>query len=134
LEIVIDSPLANDLDCAMREITTLDRADGADLDALGVLLLRAESVASSRIEAVEASLDDYARALHGARSNPSAVSMVAATSALDEIIDHVTPGVRIDLSMITSGHLALMQDDPGESQYAGRLRDMQRARCEGGAP
>ncbi len=125
LEIAIDSPLANDLDSAMREITTLDRADGADLDALGVLLLRAESVASSKIEAVEASLDDYARALHGARSNPSAVSMVAATVALDEMINHVTPGGHIDLSMITSAHLALMRDDPGETHYAGRLRDMQ---------
>ena len=76
---LIDSQLATELESAMREIATLDRADGANLDALGVLLLRAESVASSKIEAVEASLDDYARALHGVRSNPSAVSMVAAT-------------------------------------------------------
>lgn len=41
------------------------------------------------MEAVEASLDDYARALHGIRSNPSAGWMVAATEALGSMIGDV---------------------------------------------
>ena len=46
----------------MQEITSLDGAHGEQLDSLGVLLLRTESVASSKIEHITASLDDYARA------------------------------------------------------------------------
>lgn len=123
--ISIDSELATDLEAAMRQIAALDGAHGADLEALGVLLLRTESIASSKIEAVEASLDDYARALHGIRSNSSAVSMVAATTALDSMIGDVARLGRIELAAITSAHEALMRDEPAEAGHAGRLRNMQ---------
>lgn len=98
---------------------------GNDLEALGLLLLRTESVASSKIEAVEASVDDYARALHGVRANSSAVSMVAATTALDVMIHGVAHTGRIELTALTSAHESLMRDEPGEAAFAGRLRDMQ---------
>lgn len=45
----------------MSEISRLDSTHGTHLAALSTLLLRTESVASSKIERVEASLDDYAR-------------------------------------------------------------------------
>ena len=125
LDIVLESELAAALEAAMREISALDGARGADLAALGTILLRTESVASSKIEHVEASLDDYARALHGIRSNPSAVSMVAATTALDAMIDTVSQTNPIELSAITSAHEALMRDEPGEAPNAGRLRTVQ---------
>lgn len=125
LRINIDSELAADLESAMREISRLDGSHGGDLEPLSVLLLRTESVASSKIEAVEASLDDYARALHGIRTNSSAVSMVAATTALDTMIRNVTRHDSIDLAAITSAHQALMRDAPGESPFAGQLRTMQ---------
>jgi len=123
--ISIDSELANDLESAMREISRLDGSHGAALEALGVLLLRTESVASSKIEEVESSLDDYARALHGIRTNSSAVSMVAATTALSTMIRKVSRHDRVDLAAITSAHEALMRDEPGEAPFAGRLRTMQ---------
>lgn len=125
LDVVLESELAADLETAMREISTLDGARGADLAALGTLLLRTESVASSKIEHVEASLDDYARALHGIRSNSSAVSMVAATTALGAMIDTVSQNNPIELSAITSAHEALMRDEPGEAPHAGKLRTVQ---------
>lgn len=125
LHIAIESDLAADLETAMREISRLDSAYGADLAALGTLLLRTESVASSKIEQVEASVDDYARALHGIRANSSAVSMVAATEALDSMIEAVGEDRSIELSAITSAHEALMQDEPGEAPHAGRLRTVQ---------
>lgn len=121
----LDLALAAELESAMREVAALDSVLGADLEALGVLLLRTESVASSKIEAIEASLDDYARALHGSRSNSSAVSMVAATTALDRLLGDVARSGRIELDAITSAHEALMRDEPGEAAYAGRLRDVQ---------
>ena len=121
----IDSALAADVELAMREISALDGVHGAGLEALGVLLLRTESVASSKIEAIEASLDDYARALHGIKSNSSAVSMVAATNALTAMIGDVERRGRIELVDISSAHHVLMRDEPREADYAGRLRDMQ---------
>jgi len=124
-DIGIDSPLAASVESAMREIALLDGTHGGDLEALSVLLLRTESVASSKIEAVRASLDDYARALHGIRSNPSAVSMVAATTALAAMVGDVDRDGRIELERVTDAHRALMRDDPHEAGYAGRLRDMQ---------
>jgi Fic family protein len=124
-DLTLDSYLATDVESAMREISKLDAMYGADLEALGVLLLRTESVASSKIEAVEATLDDYARALHGIRTNPSAISMVAATTALDTMINDVTHHDRIELAAITSAHGLLMRDEPGEAPWAGRLRTIQ---------
>jgi Fic family protein len=121
----IDSKLAAHLESAMQEITALDAAHGSNLGALDMLLLRTESVASSKIEAVEASLDDYARALHGIRSNPSAVSMAAATTALATMVDNVARTNPIELTALTAAHRVLMQDDAAEVRYAGRLRDMQ---------
>lgn len=122
----LPSPLVTAMDDAARAITTLDHSVHADaLRAVSSMLLRTESVASSKIEHVEASITDYARAMHGSRANSSAVSMVAATTALQAMIDDVTGSGRISLESLTGAHRALMKDDPSESTYAGRARDMQ---------
>jgi Fic family protein len=116
---------AAEVEAATREVIGLDSASGEVLQALSLLLLRSESVASSKIERVEASLDDFARALHGVRSNSSAVSMVAATRALSIMIDGVRESRRFELDRLARAHAALMADDPDERAYAGRWRDMQ---------
>lgn len=122
---VVDAALSADMERALREITQLDRDHGGDLAALGVLLVRTESVASSKIEHVEASVDDYARALHGIRTNPSAVSMVAATGALELLVDRVGREAWIQLNLVLEAHRLLMRDDHAESRYAGQLREVQ---------
>jgi len=109
----------------VREIVALDHVYAPDLRALGTLLLRTESVASSKIEYVEASIDDYARALYGVKANFSASSMVAATEALAALIGSVEGGARLDVKALLRAHHALMGDDRGERDYAGRFRDMQ---------
>ncbi|MGV9803656.1 Fic family protein [Mycobacterium sp. NPDC003449] len=124
-DVYLDAELVVELESAISEISMLDTTFGADLAALGTLLLRTESVASSKIERIEASLDDYARALHGIRSNPSAVSMVGATAALDAMITAVGRNADISLSAITTAHQALMRHDPQEAPSAGQLRDVQ---------
>jgi Fic family protein len=121
----LDGTLAAELEVAMRQITTLDAAHDGTLQALGLLLLRTESVSSSKIESVQASLEDYARALHGIRANSSAVSMAAATAALDSMIRNVSPGRLIALDDIATAHALLMADERSEADYTGRLRDMQ---------
>lgn len=123
---VLTSALVSLMEGAAREITVLDQSVHADnLQAVSSMLLRTESVASSKIEQVEASITDYARALHGAKANSSAVSMVAATAALQKMIYEVGGSDFITLESLTTAHHALMADDPAESKYAGRMRDMQ---------
>jgi Fic family protein len=121
----IDAGIAIELEAAMSEIARLDSTHGTDLAALSTLLLRTESVASSKIERVEASLDDYARALHGGRGNSSAVSMVAATTALNEMIVSVDRDAHLQMSVILRAHQALMRKDPTEGQHAGQIRTVQ---------
>lgn len=61
-------------DEALAAITRVDVSHGEQLTALSELLLRAESVAPSKIEHVEASVEDFAPAAYGARLNPSATA------------------------------------------------------------
>lgn len=82
-------------------------------------------MASSKIEHVQASIDDFARATYGVRSNESATSMVASVDALDSLIRTVEHHGAITLENILEAHRVLMMDDPAESEYAGRVRDMQ---------
>lgn len=112
-------------EAALSAITRLDSTHGENLAALSLLLLRAESVASSKIEYVEASLEDFARAVHGSRSNAAATSMVASAAALDALITSVDGHGSITLKNILAAHRILMADDPYEARYAGCLRDMQ---------
>lgn len=125
LRLPLAPELSSTIEEALREIAVLDSGYGGNLVALGVMLLRTESVASSKIEHVEADVTDYARALHGVKSNPSAVSMAAATVALDHLIASVNDGADVTLKAILRAHEALMREDPGEAAYAGRVRDVQ---------
>ena len=74
---------------------------------------------------IAASSEDYARATHGNRSNDSATSMVAATAAIFELVSSVTADRHIRLPQVLDAHRILMSSDSLESNYAGRLRDMQ---------
>ena len=121
----VDGDIAVEVEAAMSEISRLDSTHGTHLEALSTLLLRTESVASSKIEHVEASIDDYARALHGGRGNSSAISMVAATTALNDMIAAVDRDAPIQMSAILRAHEALMREDPTERQHAGQLRTVQ---------
>lgn len=93
--------------------------------ALSRFMIRSESVASSKIERITASALDYARAIAGNRSNLSAVSMVAASSALHELVTVVGTQGLFELEQLLSAHRALMADDPHEASHAGKLRNMQ---------
>ncbi|MBC9954437.1 Fic family protein [Leucobacter sp. cx-42] len=93
--------------------------------AVNRFLIRSESVASSKIEQISASAIDYAKATTGNRSNPCATNMVAATEAIHQLIARVGLHGCFTLDEILGAHRALMFNDPSESLYAGRLRDMQ---------
>jgi Fic family protein len=124
-DVALASGVVATMEDATREVVALDHERGAELQALGAILLRTESVASSKIERVEASTADYARALHGNRSNVSATAMAAATTAIAALITSVDGGKPLHLEAVLDAHRALMLEDPTERAYAGRLRDMQ---------
>ena len=88
-------------------------------------MVRTESVASSKIERVTASSEDFARALVGSRGNDSATSMVAGSAAIGTLID--AEGVRgvVELEDVIAAHRVLMIDDRDEGPHAGTIRDEQ---------
>ena len=93
--------------------------------ALSRFMVRTESVASSKIERITATAVDYAKALAGNRSNSSATSMVAASTALHDLVTGIADRRRFTLDDLLAAHRALMKDDPAEASFAGRFRDMQ---------
>jgi Fic family protein len=123
----LDVPVVaeRDLSRARFEASDLERVADGVLSPLAGFLIRMESVASSRIEHVEASPLAYARAIGGLRENTSAMSMVAAGAAITRLI--AASGETISLDEILTAHAALMRDDPdvAERPYAGRVRDVQ---------
>ncbi|KQQ09802.1 Fic family protein [Rathayibacter sp. Leaf296] len=117
--------LQQELDAARRAIIGLDARHGNRLGAFGRLLLRTEAVSSSRIERVDATLEDYARATVGSRANAGALSMVAATEALTTMVDRAGRSGTIEEEALLAAHKTLLADDPMDGRYAGTYRTMQ---------
>jgi len=124
LEVSLTTKVFESLEHSARAVTTLDMTHGSDLVALSSLLMRTESVASSKIEDIAASLEDYARALHGFKGNSSAVAMAAATEATRLLMLAADSGP-ILLEDILKAHKMLMAVDEIDAKYAGQLRTVQ---------
>lgn len=120
LRLSLPGAMAAKTDEAIAAIAGLDAEHRHTLAPLSYLLLRSESIASSKIEAESAPLDDYVRALHGVRANRSATAMAAATGALDLIISG-----ELGWDSLCAGHRRLMVEDESEAHLAGDLRPMQ---------
>ncbi|MFT4189418.1 MAG: Fic family protein [Aeromicrobium sp.] len=120
-----DRSLQITMGSALSGLAQLDQTHGRKLGALDQLLLRTESVSSSKIENIEAGFDDYGRALHGVRANASAVSMASATRALAEVIaDAGTTGSLRQEAML-SAHRELFRLHPDMREKSGFTRTVQ---------
>ncbi|MDT9593736.1 Fic family protein [Nocardioides zeae] len=117
--------LRTQLATATDGLVRLDQVHGRNLGALSQLLLRTESIASSKIENIEASLSDYGKALMGQRANASAVSMAAATEALSGIIVTASSDGRITRDAVLRAHHALFRSHPDLASKAGTVRTAQ---------
>ena len=113
------------IDAAINAVVRADALSADQAGALGRFLIQTESVASSKIEQIEARTEDFARALTGSKSNESAVSMVNATKALTEMVDSVGASGRIELDQILQAHWLLMKDDSHDGEFAGKIREVQ---------
>lgn len=125
LDVHVPSALTGANESALLALGAMDAEAAGQSVALARFLIRTESVASSKIERVSASVEDFARALAGNRSNTSAMSMVAATTALGTMVDAAGDAGRITGEDILRAHRELMRDDLTEGPYAGKVRDGQ---------
>jgi Fic family protein len=121
----LDSDLVSRSESAISAVFALDNAHGQTLKSLDRLLVRAESIASSKIENLHATSEEYARALYGNNSNSSAVAMVAGTNTLIALIASVGSGKTITESAIKIAHRTLMKDVSREQESAGEYRRVQ---------
>jgi Fic family protein len=101
----------------------------ADTEALARLLLRAESVASSRIEGLEVGARkllraEAAHAIGVAGADITANEVLGNIAAMNAALQGVGPGDEITLDMLLAFHRRLMADAPGETG-AGTLRTRQ---------
>ncbi|GGF10767.1 Fic family protein [Subtercola lobariae] len=113
------------LERAAADVSSLDAGAGTYLSGLGGFLIRTESVASSKIESIDAAPDEFLRSMAGSVASRSADETVAAITALTAFVDAVGEAGRINLDDMLHAHRALMADDLTESSYAGRIRDVQ---------
>lgn len=121
----IDGDLLSEIVVGEQEIVRTEASSRSEIGSLGQFLVRADSISSSKIERVDASSDEYARALAGLRSNPEAGSMVSATAAMSRLVERAGETGSISLESILLAQKKLMEHDPMDSPYAGDFRTMQ---------
>ena len=128
---VLDGDVAADVGDAEAALLKLDASAAAlaGTDALARLLLRAESVASSRIEGLEVGgrrllRADAARQLGEASRDVTALEVLGNIDAMAWGVDAVAPGRPITVHTLLEAHRRLLAGTRLESQ-GGRLRTLQ---------
>jgi Fic family protein len=117
--------LVSPLETAVADLREVDSGSPSTLTSMATFLVRTDSVASSKIESIEASTEDFARALAGSRANQSATLMVAGVQAITGLISNVEANGRFTIADILESHRNLLQDDEVESRFAGQFRTVQ---------
>ncbi len=128
---VLDGDVAADVTDAEAALLTLDASAAAlaGTEALARLLLRAESVASSRIEGLEVGgrrllRADAARQLGETSRDVTALEVLGNVDAMVWGIDAVEPGGAVTLHTLLEAHRRLLAGTRLES-HVGRLRTLQ---------
>ena len=127
----LDGDVAADVADAEAALTRLDASSVAlaDSEALARLLLRAESVASSRIEGLEIGARrllraDAARRLGIAPSDVTAREILGNIDAMTWAVDTIEQGSAITLETLLETHRRLLAGSRVE-EYGGRVREVQ---------
>ncbi|GAA4392176.1 hypothetical protein GCM10023147_21770 [Tsukamurella soli] len=102
----------------------LEAGRGEHLAPFADFLLRSESVASPRIEYVDAGWKAFGRALAGGKASAEARSQLAAVQALIAMVDSAGTGPITGDTLLTA-HTLLMAPDPYAARDSGRFRDVQ---------
>ena len=128
---VLDGDIAADVADAEAALVRLDSSATAlsSTDALARLLLRAESVASSRIEGLEIGgrrllRADAARQLGEASRDPTALEVLNNIDAMAWGVDAVEPGSPVTVDTLLEAHRRLLAGTRLE-EHGGRIRTVQ---------
>ncbi len=114
------------LAAAAETVSLLDDGAQIDLTALAGALLRSESVASSKIEHLAASQRELGMAmLRGVPVATAAAHVAANVRAMTAAVTHARPETPYHVADLLHLHRLLMEADPYEGGWAGRLRTMQ---------
>ncbi|PBC46350.1 filamentation induced by cAMP protein fic [Rhodococcus sp. ACS1] len=109
---------------AVISVARLEAGFGEHLVPLSDFLLRSESVASSKIEHIDAGWRAFGKALAGGKANEEAKSQLAAVKALIVMVD-AAGGGPITLETLLSAHRLLMAPDYYTARDSGKVRDVQ---------
>ena len=109
---------------AVISVARLEAGFGEHLVPLSDFLLRSESVASSKIEHIDAGWRAFGKALAGGKANDEAKSQLAAVKALIAMVD-AAGGGPITLETLLSAHRLLMAPDYYAARDSGKVRDVQ---------
>ncbi len=114
------------LDAATTEIVRLDTEVGTDLLNVAGSLLRSESVASSKIERLNATSEELGiAALRSGNKRGEATLVVRNVEAMQRALDVAAHGDPFRVGDILGIHHVLMRDDPHEAKNAGSIRTEQ---------
>lgn len=128
LGLQLDAPLAGLLSEAENAIRDLNEDGGPALGPLARLLLRTESIASSKVEGMQLGVRELARAEARAESGvapgPTAIEVLANIDAMVLAVDDAAQAARFGESGIAAIHQRLMESAP-HRHIAGRVRTQQ---------
>lgn len=118
------STVAQALEAAVIAVARLEAGFGDHLAPLADFLLRSESVASSKIESVDAGWRAFGRAVAGGKATGDAKSQLAAVKALIKMVDAADSGP-ITLGTLLEAHRLLMAPDFYTAHDSGQVRKVQ---------
>jgi Fic family protein len=125
LQVLLPGDAALEVSLAEAEIRVLNSGPKTEgFEAIGPLLLRAESVASSRIEGVDLSQRSLALALLEQEATDTARSVMGNVRAMHEAIQIGSPGRQFAISDITAIHRGLLIGT-NQNEIAGHVRTVQ---------
>ncbi|WP_342661651.1 hypothetical protein Rruber_05461 (plasmid) [Rhodococcus ruber] len=117
-------PVARAHEEAIIAVARLEARFGEHLAPLSDFLLRSESVASSKIEHIDAGWRAFGKALAGGKASDEAKSQLAAVKALIAMVDAAGDGP-ITLDALLGAHRLLMAPDFYTARDSGTVRDVQ---------
>ncbi|WP_194834741.1 Fic family protein [Nocardia sp. XZ_19_369] len=111
-------------EAAIIAIARLEAGFGEHLAPLADFLLRSESVASSKIEHIDAGWRAFGKAIAGGKASVEAQSQLAAVKALIAMVDTAGRGP-VTIDHLLAAHQLLMAPDFYSARDSGQLRDVQ---------
>lgn len=128
LDLILPAEVAAAASEAERALTEINTTNPSLLRPLTRLLLRTESIASSRIEGLDINTRDLARAEvrdhSGGRTSHTAIEVLANVEAMELAIDQASGATTFGIEHLTAIHQRLMAHSP-TPRIAGEIRTTQ---------